>query len=596
MNVMQTEKKWLFRPRPINISEKQIKKNARNFDIPETIARVLAFRGFSNLEKIKDFLAPSLQLLPRPHLFKGMKEAVAILLQAMKYQKPVTVFGDFDADGVTSTAILSLFFSELGVPLHFYIPDRLTEGYGLNSKAIRKIYEHNMQHWGEAGVLLTVDCGISDGDIVDEAITLGFSVIITDHHRPPEKLPRAHAIINPLQPDCPFPFKNLAGVGVAFYLILGVRSDLVTNGHWPEDRIPNLKSYMDLVAIGTVADQVPLSESNRIMVKAGLEILNQVNRIGLQKLLDNTKNYSTAVNVEDIAFRMAPRINAAGRMGSAHKALKLMTTKVPEEAQQCADELEEANAARKRIETRIFEEALHMVSQEVLASENSLVLYKNDWHQGVLGIVASRLSDHYNRPAILLADCSDTEDSGVNCRVKGSGRSIGGLDIHQAVSACQGILERFGGHEGAVGLTLLQQDIDSFRTLFNKEICTQMSTRNFSSAPPLFLDGEITLQELSDSRFLAAYNRLAPFGRGNEEPVFCMKRQKLVNIREVGRNHLRFTVQNNGRFINGIGFNWGHQLPLAQNNLVDLAFSLRLNTFRGNDSWEMQLLDLKASS
>jgi single-stranded-DNA-specific exonuclease len=593
---MQAEKKWLFRPIPINTSEEQVKKIARDLGLPETLARILAFRGFANIQKINDFLAPSLHQLPRPHLLKGMEKAVPILLDALKYQKPVTVFGDFDADGVTSTAILSLFFSELGVPLHFYIPDRLTEGYGLNNGAIRKIYEHNMQQWSKAGVLLTADCGISDADVVDEANKLGFSVIITDHHRPPEKLPQADAIINPLQKGCPFPYKNLAGVGVAFYLLLGIRSDLVTNGHWPEDKIPNLKSYMDLVAIGTVADQVPLTGCNRVIVKAGLEILNQVNRLGLQKLLDNAKNYGTAVNVEDIAFRMAPRINAAGRMGSAHKALELMTTSLTEEAQQFADVLEEANTARKNIEANIFAEAVHMVSEEILASENSLVLYKNDWHQGVLGIVASRLSDHYNRPAILLTDCSDTEDAQAKNRMKGSGRSISGLDIHQAITACQDILERFGGHEGAVGLTLLQQDIDSFKTLFDKAICNQMSTKKLSSAPSLLLDGEISLDELSDPQFLAAYSRLAPFGRGNEEPVFCLKRQKLVNMREVGKNHLRFTVENNGRFINGIGFNLGHHLPMAQKNLMDLAFSLRLNTYRGNDSWELQLLDLKASS
>ena len=216
---------------------------------------------------------------------KGMHEAVAILLDALKFQKPVTVFGDFDADGVTSTAVLSLFFSELGVPLHTYIPDRMTEGYGLNSGAVRKIHDNNMQQWGEAGVLLTADCGISDADCVNEAQKLGFRVIITDHHKPPEKLPQADAILNPLQSGCSFPCKNLAGVGVAFYLILGVRSELMTNGHWPEDKIPNLKSYMDLVAIGTVADQVPVTGCNRIIVKAGLEILNQVNRVGVQKLL-----------------------------------------------------------------------------------------------------------------------------------------------------------------------------------------------------------------------------------------------------------------------------------------------------------------------
>ncbi|MDX1776283.1 MAG: single-stranded-DNA-specific exonuclease RecJ [Desulfobulbales bacterium] len=557
------------------------------------IARILAYKGFTDIEDIRNFLNPSLRQLPRPQLLKGMAEAVPIMQQALKHQKPVTVFGDFDADGVSSTALLSLFFRELGVRLHFYIPDRLTEGYGLNLGAIRKIYEHNTQRWGEAGILITVDCGISDVEVVEEAITRGFSVIITDHHRPPGRLPRAHAIINPLQSGCPFPFKNLAGVGVAFYLILGMRADLVANEYWPEDRIPNLKSYMDLVAIGTVADQVPLSECNRILVKAGLEILNQCNRVGLQKLLDNARNYDTTINVEDIAFRMAPRINAAGRIGSAHKALKLMTTNVPEEAEQYADELEEANAARKGIENRIFEQAAEMASPEMLANENSLVLYNSDWHQGVLGIVASRLSDHFNRPTILLTDYSDGEESREVTFMKGSGRSVNGLDIHRAVTECQEVLERFGGHEGAVGLTMLPRDFDCFRTLFDRAIATQKSTKKLPAASTLMLDGAISLQELGDSKFLAAYSMLSPFGRGNEEPVFYMKGQKLLNMREVGRNHLRFTVQDNGRFMSGIGFNLAHHLPLAQNNLVDLAFTLRFKSYRGNDSWEIHLLDIK---
>ncbi len=575
------------------VSEQQVIKIARDLGLPEKIVRILAFRGIADKDHINNFLAPSLHQLPRPHLMKGMGKAVAILLDALKLQKPITIFGDFDADGVTSTAILSLFFTELFARLQTYIPDRLTEGYGLNLEAVQKIYDRNIEQWGKAGVLLTADCGISDVEVVREAKKLGFTVIITDHHRPPENLPPADAVLNPLQPGCRFPCKDLAGVGVAFYLMLGVRSELMTKGHWPEDKIPNLKSYMDLVAIGTVADQVPVTGCNRIIVKAGLEILNQFNRVGLRKLLDNSKNNESEVTVEDIAFRMAPRINAVGRIGSAHKAVKLMTTSFPEEAQKFAADLEEANNARKSIEANIFAEAAGMVTPDVLHAWNSLILHKDDWHQGVLGIVASRMSELFCRPTILLTDCPQDNDEALNL-VKGSGRSIEGLDIHAAVSSCQAMLHRFGGHAGAVGLTLTADNLEPFRQSFNESIGTQSD--KYSLKPSILIDMPTTLNELADREFLAAYTTLAPFGSGNPEPVFCLKGLKISNPRLVGTNHLRFTIMENGRSINGIGFGFGDLAASAQNDLMDLAFTLRLNSYMGREKWELNLVDLRPST
>jgi single-stranded-DNA-specific exonuclease len=525
---------------------------------------------------------------------KGMSEAVVILLEALKFQKPVTVFGDFDADGVTATAVLSLFFTDLGVPLHAYIPDRVTEGYGLNSKAVRKIFDHNVQKWGNAGILLTVDCGISDAEVVEEAQELGFKVIITDHHKPPEMLPLADAILNPLQHDCLFPCKNLAGVGVAFYLILGIRSELMAKKHWPEDKIPNLKSYLDLVAIGTVADQVPVTGCNRIIVKAGLEVFNLIGRVGLHELLASAKSSNRTVSVEDIAFRIAPRINSVGRIGSAHKAVKLMTTSFREEAQQFAGELEEANKARKSIEANIFSEAVNMVSPETLDTANSLILYKSDWHQGVLGIVASKLSEQFNRPTILLTDCLQEEKGDSQKLVKGSGRSIAGIDIHKAVSSCQEMLQRFGGHTGAVGLTLPADNIESFRQRFHAMIESQTETDSLT--PSLFIDMQTTLIDLADQEFLAAYTSLGPFGTGHPEPVFCMKSQKLSSLRLVGANHLRFTITADSRLMNGIGFGFGNLVTAAKNNLMDLAFTLRLNSYMGQEKWELNLVDLRTSS
>jgi single-stranded-DNA-specific exonuclease len=591
MTTTYSEKEWQFRQYPGYISDEQIKQTALELGVPETIVRILAIRGVSDPKTINTFLTPVLAQLPRPHLMKGMDEAVAILLDAIKFQKPLTVFGDFDADGITATSLITLFLNELGTPVKYYIPDRFSEGYGLNSDAVKKIYADNMGQWAGGGVLLTADCGISDAEVVTEAKRLGFTVIITDHHRPPAELPQADTILNPLQPDCSFPCKNLAGVGVAFYLILGLRSELMKNGYWPENKIPNLKLYMDLAAIGTVADQVPVTGCNRIIVKAGLEVLNTANRIGLQELLDKTKNNGTGISPEDIAFRLAPRINAVGRIGSAMTAVKLMTTNSREEAQQFARELEEANNARKKIEAAIFSEAVNMVTAATLDSANSLILHRHDWHQGVLGIVASRMSDRFQRPVILLTDCAQGDGAEPLNLVKGSGRSIDGIDIHEAVSSCKELLLRFGGHAGAVGLTLPAVNIASFRHQFDGFIKTQ--THKHPLSPDLFIDLQLTLNDLNDKEFLAAYGSLAPFGTGNPEPVFSLTAQKLSNPRLVGSNHLKFSIMQDNNVINGIGFGFGSLIELSQKNPVDLAFTLRLNSYMGQAKWEMNLIDLK---
>ena len=587
----EIKKTWKLRQLPSHITQEQIIKSAYNTGLPKEIAKLLVLRGVSDEQDIKDFLAPSLSQLPRPCLMKGMSEAVKILYDSLKSGRPITIYGDFDADGITSTTILFLFLAELDVPLKYFIPDRLTEGYGLNSEAVNKICETNKQKWGEPGILITVDCGISDDEVVSEAKKLGFTVIITDHHKPPEKLPTADAILNPLQPGCNFPCKNLSGVGVAFYLILGLRSELMENGHWPENMIPNLKSYMDISAIGTVADQVQLTGCNRIIVKAGLEVLNQGNRIGIQKLLNTTRGYESEITSGDIAFRIAPRINAIGRVGSAQKAVELMCTQVEEEAEKIAYKLEEANNARKNIEADIFDEAIHMVSSDTLENASSILLYKNNWHQGVLGIVASRLTEKYNRPVILLTDHSSEDAPEAIELAKGSGRSIEGIDIHNAVSSCREMLERFGGHKGAVGLTLAKENIDSFRQEFDRTIGDQLGSN--LQPPRLMIDIETTLEVLSDKKFISAYNLLAPFGSGNPQPVFCITGQKMTNLRVVGNNHLRFTIIDNSNSMNGIGFGFGEYIHEAQHSLMDIAFVLKLNSYMGKANWEIHLNALR---
>ena len=594
MKLRKAEKEWILHQGPDIHVKEYINKTARRLGIPEEIIKFLAERGCTDERDIKDFLRPSLNLLPRPDLMKGMAEAIDILADALKSPKPITVYGDFDADGVTATAVLALFFAELDVPFQYYIPDRLKEGYGLNTEAVRTIYETNKQQNGGPGIIITADCGISDVKVVKAAKQLGFTVIVTDHHRPPPELPPADAILNPLQPGCDFPCKDLAGVGVAFFLILGLRSKLTKNSHWPADKIPNLKSCMDLVAIGTVADQVSITGCNRIIVRAGLEVINQENRIGLQRILKNANALSVEVQAEDIAFRIAPRINAIGRIGSAGKAVELLTTDIPQYAEKLAGELEDANNNRKKIEADIFTEATHMVSTSTLETAHSLLLFKNNWHQGVLGIVASRLAESYGRPTILLTGINRENVSEPDKDlVKGSGRSVEGLDIHAALLACQDMLVRFGGHEGAAGMTLHRDTVESFRQRFDQAVAEQLVNR--PPIPGITIDLETNLEFLLNTNFLSAYTLLAPFGNGNPEPVFCMTGKKLTKLRVVGNNHLRFTIVENGRNMDGIGFGFGNSIAEVENSLMDLAFHLKLNSYMGQNKWEIYTVALRPS-
>jgi single-stranded-DNA-specific exonuclease len=594
MNNLKTAKKWLLRKPAENFTEQQAARIAEELSMVPAIINLLGLRGLLKKEDILDHLNPSLNKLPRPHLMKGMDKAVNILAKAVAKQTPVGIFGDFDADGITSTAVLYLFLQELKIPVVRYIPNRLTEGYGLNSKGIEEIYKANMQNGGEPGILLTVDCGISDAEFVSEAKQLGFSVIVTDHHKPPKQLPDAGAILNPLQPGCSFPFKDLAGVGVAFYLILGLRSHLMANGHWQENDSPNLKSYMDLVAIGTLADQVTVLGINRVIIKAGLEILSLNPKVGIRKLLDSSKFNGRVLESDDIAFRLAPRLNAAGRVGSAQTAVELLTTADPDLTARLAGELEQANNLRKEIERQVFDEAAAMAVDEIQHGRKSLLLYKGDWHAGVLGIVASRLTDSFNCPTILLTDSTLDDMQEEEELVKGSGRTIEGLDLFATISACSGLLKRFGGHVGAAGLTLCKKDIGRFKNEFETAVTNNLQGEKTESL--LIIDRQTSIQEITDQSFLLSYARLSPFGQENPKPLFSMQGQKLYNPKLVGNNHLRFSLSQNGNTIQGIGFGFGEMLSLVEaENLVDIAFTLQLNSYMGRENWEIRLVDIKPS-
>jgi single-stranded-DNA-specific exonuclease len=553
---------------------------AAELDLPEAIAAILLQRGLSEAGQVHSFLYPALRQLPSPFLMKGMRDAVGIMARAVARRQPVMIYGDYDVDGTTGAAVLVLFLRALGLEVQAWQPHRLTQGYGLHCGMIVDLLAR-----APGGVLITVDCGISSGEAVAAARQGGMTVIVTDHHQPPERLPPADAILNPLQPGCDFPFKQLAGVGVAFYLIMGIRSHLKEQGLWQgrEAEMPNLREYLDLVAVGTIADMVPLLGPNRVFARAGLEVLQEARRPGLECLREAAGVLGQRLSAEDIGYRLGPRINAAGRTGDPGRALELLLTSDYGRARELAGELEEANRCRQALEKEMFQQAVIAAGDILRVGGKSLVLSGPNWHAGVLGIVASRLLNRYYRTTILL-----TEKDGL---LKGSGRSIPELDLYQTLGCCQNLLVQYGGHANAAGLALRPENLKPFQERFETEVAARLKPEDLQ--PKLMIDGIIG-EELFERRFLEFYLRLPPFGIGNPEPVFGSSGCRLFEPRLVAEKHLKFFWPHNGGRLQGIGFGFGYLLPqLLREAAAGMAVSLRLNEYRGRESWQLHLVDVK---
>jgi single-stranded-DNA-specific exonuclease len=584
MALSRTGKRWQMRPLPDTISNDDCRQLAKQLDLPLSVIGLLAKRGLTDAQAIHSFLNPSLRDLPSPFSMKGMQQAVGNIADAIIEQRPIIVYGDYDADGITATALLILFIQKCGGRVSHYVPDRFEEGYGLNSRAVQTICTQE-NGATEEKVLITVDCGISNAAEVHEAKRLGCSVIITDHHTPPIKLPEADAVLNPLQPGCTFPFKHLAGVGVAFFLVMGLRKELYDRGFWQPDAVPNLKNYLDLVALGSIADLVPLRDINRILVSGGLEVMNSRMRLGLAKLYTIANGNNPQITAEDVAFKLAPRINAVGRMNSADKAIALLTTDNAALAAKMAQELEEANEQRKEIQQQLISNARSQAEGLIQKKRNALVLAGNDWHVGVLGIVASQICESFHRPTIVLSIEAN--------RIKGSGRSVKGMNLHEALSLCADYIEQFGGHKRAAGLTIAPDNLEKFREKFEQVTTAMLSEDDL--VPRLEYDDHLEQHLLFNKTFLQHYVRLAPFGKGNPEPLFVCDRLKFSSARIVGANHLKFTLQDNETSRNGIGFNLGFVLEEMNDTTNMGAFQLRYNRFQGKGNWEMNLVDVKSA-
>ncbi|MBI1808062.1 MAG: single-stranded-DNA-specific exonuclease RecJ [Ignavibacteria bacterium] len=526
---------------------------AKEINVSETIARILIRRGITSYQEAKEFFRPELSNLHDPFLMDGMTRAVERVMKALETKERILIFGDYDVDGTNSAAMLYLYFTQLGAETIFHIPDRIKEGYGISTTGIDRGKEFG------ATLLISVDCGITAVEQVKYARSLGIDVIICDHHEPGEEIPDAHAVLDPLKPNCPYPFKHLCGCGVGFKLMQAIAR------HRGEEE--TVFSYIDFATLATTADIVPLIGENRILTRIGLQQINANPRPGIRALIDTSGTQSGKVTTGQIVFVLAPRINAAGRLGDATRAVKLLTSEDLQTALEMAQVLEEENRNRRKIDEDTFLKAQELVENLLQVDTNpAIVLHHEQWHPGVIGIVASRLVEKYYRPTIMM-----TTVDGV---AKGSARSIVGFDIHKALKRVEDKLIQFGGHKYAAGLAVSLDRLDEFRDAFNLAVEELMSED--VRTPELKIDTEISLGELTP-RFLRILKEFAPFGPGNMRSIFLVKNVELVGIpRIVGKDHLRFKVRQNHNVLDAIGFGLGSMIDEVRTNgkSLDVVFSV----------------------
>lgn len=563
----------------------ELKKISGEANIPLPIAAILAQRGFTDPGRIKDFLQPQLSLLPSPFAMKDMHRAVEILYDAVTQEVPIVVYGDYDVDGATGTAVVILFLQQLGVKrLAWCQPQRLRDGYGLHEDVVMNALKSVAER---PGLLMTIDCGISDIEQISRLKRLGFTIIVTDHHQPPAKLPEADAILNPLQAGCSFPCKYLAGVGVAFYFMMGFRAFLREAGFFGEGKnnhIPNLKNYLDLVALGTIADMVPLCDANRILVKAGLEVMSQRQRPCMKALAEHINNFSLPFLSEEITYRCAPLLNASSRIDDASEALTFLLAEKIEQARLLLKKLAEKNTVRRAITQEVLNDARTEATELINSGHNSIVLFSKKWHQGVIGIVASQLVTIFNRPVIIFSVADGL--------AKGSGRSVQGVDMYEILCECRGLFRTFGGHKSAVGITVPVENMEQFQTefetLISKAIVLPGTDTEKNGVDWISSGGEIFAED-----FLKQYERLEPFGVGNPEPVFGSDGM-ITSPKIVGGSHVKFALQKNNTYVDGIGFNMGHRIhEVDLSGCCEIIFRFNKNTFRGKRAWQLNTIDLR---
>jgi single-stranded-DNA-specific exonuclease len=550
---------------------------ARKVGISKLLASLLIRRNISSPDSAKSFLSPRLGALRDPFLLKDMDRAVELITDSIAKRKRITIYGDYDADGLTATALLVDFFSGLDTSISFYIPHRLEEGYSLNERAIREIAASNTE------VIITVDCGINSLSEIALAKELGMEVIVADHHQLPSDFEPICPTINPLRPDSTFPFRELSGVGLAFYLAIAIRSNLREEGFFTSRGEPDLRSYLDLVALGTVADMVPLIDENRILVKSGLGVLMDRQRAGIRALLGVSGiKKDQRMTTDDIAFRLAPRLNAMGRLESATRAVHLLTTDNEKEASLIATQMDSLNAQRQAIENRIVSESKERINRlEDLEERRTIVLFDPRWHRGVVGIVASKIVEEYYRPTLILKVEGDL--------LRGSGRSIDGFDLYQALSNLSGLLKQFGGHDHAAGVTLESKKIGEFCDRFEELAKERIDTEDMT--PKIEVDARVSVESIHP-QVLKEVEMLLPFGHKNPQPIFWAGPLTVISSRVVGKDHLRLRIKEKGITFDCIAFRKAELYPL-EGKSVDILFNLGTNTWQGIESIQLVIVDLR---
>lgn len=563
--------RWKLKEAP---DEKSILSLSDSLNISHALASILIQRNITNFFEAKSFFRPALTSIHDPFLMNGMHQASIRVINAITNNEKIYVYGDYDVDGTCSAALMYLFLKELGANVETYIPNRLTEGYGMSVQSIDYIKEQ------KTDLIISVDCGITAVEEIDHANSLGIDVIVCDHHQPKEELPKAYAILDPIKPGCNYPFKHLSGAGVAFKLASAVG-----------DRIGKKNmalKYLDLVALAGAADIVPLVDENRILVKEGLDIINTNPRPGIAALIKSARMEPGNLTAGQIVFTIAPRVNAVGRLGDANRAVELFTTNDPKKAIELAQVLEDENTKRRTIDEATFSHAIDLVESSInIDEELGIVLHDNDWHPGVIGIVASRLVEKFHKPTVML-----TTIDGV---AKGSARSVTGFNIYEALQGCDDLLLQFGGHEAAAGLAVELDKLEEFRKRFNAILRTNM--RESDILPEIRIDAKLAFSEISP-KFIRILDQFAPFGPGNMRPVFMSENVSLLYPpRIVGSNHLVTCFKQNGndKVFDAIGFNLGAFANRIdkEKNLVDIVYTIESIIKDGKSYPQIRLKDLQ---
>lgn len=553
----------------------QVPQMMELINVPRVIAQILLNRGVATFDDARYFLKPTLEDLHSPFLMADMDLAVERIHGAIQGGEHIMVFGDYDVDGTTATTLLYLTIKLLTDRISSYIPNRMTDGYGLSIEGLEEARSRGVT------LILAVDCGITANAEVEQAREMGIDVVIIDHHVPGDTLPNSVAILNPKRDDCEYPFKELCGVGLAYK----VAQALAEHVGLPENTV---YTHMDLVALGTTADIVPLRDENRVLTKYGLDMMQQTHKSGLQALLDVAGLREKELSTGHMLFLLAPRINAAGRMGDATRVVDLLITEDQKKAAQLAEELNVENKRRRKEDTLTFEAARELVEKDpILRESKGLVLDSDTWHPGIIGIVASRMVEAFNRPVVMISTAGE--------KGRGSARTVGDFHLYNAIKECSDLLIQFGGHHHAAGLSIEKNRIEEFRQRFDEVVAARATPADF--IPKLEIDSEIELDEVTP-RMVKLMKMIGPFGPANHHPVLVSRDLSVVGKpRTIGmeKKHLRFRVRQKGRTMDAIGFGMAHFADRLNDSRdrLDLAYTLEENTFRGETSLQLRIKDIK---